>query len=230
MGHSPKSTCQAQIAKSGPNAVVAKVVGGQCTGDHLAVYQASDSAYSSQTMFGTPALAGTPVNLPCGYWQADYYSGWVASKLPDPGPHPSHVLYAWLRGNDQNSKCGVPTTTTTTTTPSSTTTNTTTTTTNTTSTTTGGGPGRHGKTAGSHGKSTGKDAPATAAAKSGAATAAVAHPASSGALAFTGAAVGPEAGFGIGVALMGAMLVRVAHRRRPAGTVARWLPRVERRR
>ncbi len=195
MGQLAGSNCQATLVKV-PHAAIAAKTTGNCQGDHLTLYLATNSTYNSQTAIGT--TSGTQIQLPCGYWQADYYSGTVRSIITHEAQSGTngnrHVQIAARRGYHT---CSPPVTTTTTI-PA------------TTSTTV---PKKTKTTQPQTGSSSGDGG-------SHPATPATAAHASTGALAFTGAPVGIETGFAMTVAIIGSLLVRLARqkglRARPA--------------
>jgi len=189
VGQLAGSQCQATLVKTPPGLIAASTTG-NCQGDHLTVYLASNSAYTSQT--ATATSTGSQLHLPCGYWQADFYSGTVRSVIShtrSSNGKGSHVLIADRRGDHT---CSPPVTTTTTTVPS------TTTTVAKKSKTTQPQTGSSSGDGGGHSK----------------ATHATAAHAGTGVLAFTGAPVAGEAGFAMSLALIGAVLVRLAGQRR----------------
>jgi hypothetical protein len=189
VGQLAGSQCHATLVKTPPGWIAASTTG-NCQGDHLTVYLASNSAYTSQT--ATATSSGSELHLPCGYWQADFYSGTVRSVISHSRSGKSkgsHVLIADRRGDHT---CSPPVTTTTTTVPS------TTTTVAKKSKTTQPQTGSSSGDGGGHAK----------------ATHATAAHAGTGALAFTGAPVAGEAGFAMSIALVGAVLVRLAGQRR----------------
>jgi hypothetical protein len=189
VGQPAGSQCQATLVRTPPGWIAAST-NGNCHGDHLTVYLATSSTYSSQT--ATATSTGSEIHLPCGYWQADYYSGTVRSVISHTRSNKSkgsHVLIVYRRGDHS---CSPPVTTTTTTVPSTTTTVAKKSKTTQPQTRSSSGDG------GGHSKAT----PGTAA-----------H-VGAGALAFTGAPVAGEAGFAMSLALIGSVLVRLAGQRR----------------
>jgi hypothetical protein len=112
---------------------VAATKTGWCHHDQLVVYQATDAGYTSQTLVAKSN--GSPLTLPCGYWQADFVTGPTKSHLGAAQPNlaRAHKLLAWRRGN--HSCTAASTTTSTTTTPPTTSTTSSTSTTDGTSTT-----------------------------------------------------------------------------------------------
>ena len=101
--------CQATLVMHTPARIKA-ITNGDCHGDHLTVYLATDSTYDHQTRIAT-SNGHKKIELPCGFWQADYYSGTVQATLP-PTIHEPHHISAWLRGDRTCSATSTSTTTT----------------------------------------------------------------------------------------------------------------------
>jgi hypothetical protein len=90
--------CEATLIKAHHHGVLARTRG-DCSGDHLVIYLASDSSYDSQTL--VRSTRGHRVDKPCGYWQADFIDGPVAASIEHPRTSPSlgHHVLAWMRGH-----------------------------------------------------------------------------------------------------------------------------------
>jgi hypothetical protein len=86
--------CSVTLKSNGSS--VKAVVHAGCVGDWLNVYVSADSTYQNQVGF-MDSNNGTPVPLPCGFWQADYSTQQMVPVIPAPVKVP-HTTYAWLRG------------------------------------------------------------------------------------------------------------------------------------
>jgi len=94
-GASP-APCSVTLKFSSSSGTVRAVVHSGCVGDWLNVYLSADGTYAHQVGYGD-SNNGSPVLVPCGYWQADYSTQPMEPVIPAPIKVP-HTTYAWLRG------------------------------------------------------------------------------------------------------------------------------------